>query len=41
MGKLSIANSTSVLLKFSSLLEAESYNQVAYLEYRDKQQPYF
>ena len=32
MGKLSIANSTYALLKFASLLETESYNQVAYLD---------
>ena len=30
---VSTADSTSVLLKFSSLLDIESYIQVAYLEY--------
>ena len=38
---LNIADSTSVLLKFASLLEVESYVQVVYLEYRDIQQSYF
>ena len=38
---LNIADSTSVLLKFASLLQVESYVQVVYLEYRDIQQSYF
>ena len=41
MRGLCIADGSSVLLKFASLLEAESYIQVAYLEYRDTEQSYF
>ena len=41
MRGLSIAGGTSVLLKFASLLEVESYNQLEYLEYRDIQRSYF
>ena len=37
MRGLSIADSTSVLSKFPSLLEVESYIQVPYLEYRNIQ----
>lgn len=32
---VSTADSTSVLLKFSSLLEIENYTKVAHLEYND------
>ena len=32
---------TSVLMKFNNLFEIEKYIQVAYLEYRDRQQVYF
>ena len=32
---------TSVLMKFRDLYELEKYLQVAYLEYRDRQQGYF
>ena len=32
---------TSVLMKFNDLFKIEKYIQVAYLEYRDRQQTYF
>ena len=38
MRRLNIADRASVLLNFASFLEAESYIQVAYLEYRNIQQ---
>ena len=38
---LNIPNGRSVLLKFSYIFEIEKYIQVAYLEFRDKQQIYF
>ena len=38
---LNIPNGRSVLLKFSYIFEIEKYIQVAYLEFRDKQQMYF
>ena len=38
---LSIADSTSVLFKFTSILEVESNIHVTYLQYRDIQQSYF
>lgn len=41
MRGLSIADGTSVLLTFASLLEVENYIQVAYLEYRDIKQSHF
>ena len=39
--RLNISNSRSVLLKFRYICEIEKYIQVAYLEFRDKQQMYF
>ena len=39
--RLSVIDGTSVLMKFNDLLEIEKYIQVAYLEYRDRQQVYF
>ena len=41
MWRLSIVDGTSVLSRFTNLLEAWSYIQVAYLEYRDTQQSRF
>ena len=38
---LSVAGGTSVLLKFSDLMEVEKYIQVFYLEYRSLEQSYF
>ena len=38
---LSVAGGTSVLLKFSHLMEVEKYIQVFYLEYRSLEQSYF
>ena len=38
---LSVVAGTSVLIKFKHLYELEKYLQVAYLEYRDRQQAYF
>ena len=38
---LSVIDGTSVLMKFIDLFEIEKYIQVAYLEYRDRQQVYF
>ena len=38
---LSVIVETSVLMKFRNLYELDKYLQVAYLEYRDKQQAYF
>ena len=38
---LSVINGVSVLMKFNDLFEIEKYIQVAYLEYRDRQQAYF
>ena len=38
---LTVADGTSVLLKFKNLLEVEKYMQVTYLEYRDIQRMYF
>ena len=38
---LSVIDGTSVLMKFIDLFEIEKYIQVAYLEYRDRQQAYF
>ena len=38
---LNIPNGRSVLLKFRYIFEIEKYIQVAYLEFRDKQQMYF
>ena len=38
---LSVTDETSVLMKFRDLYELDKYLQVAYLEYRDKQQAYF
>ena len=38
---LSVIDGTSVLIKFIDLFEIEKYIQVAYLEYRDRQQAYF
>ena len=40
-GTLSVVDGTSVLMKFRDLYELEKYLQVAYLEYRDRQQAYF
>ena len=37
----SVVDGTSVLMKFKDLYELEKYLQVAYLEYRDRQQAYF
>ena len=36
-----MADGTSVLMKFRDLYELEKYLQVAYLEYRARQQAYF
>ena len=36
-----MVDGTSVLMKFRDLYELEKYLQVAYLEYRDRQQGYF
>ena len=36
-----MTDGTSVLMKFNDLFEIEKYIQVAYLEYRDRQQAYF
>ena len=38
---LSVIDGTSVLMKFNDLFEIEKLIQVAYLEYRDRQQAYF
>ena len=38
---LSMVDGTSVLMKFRDLYELEKYLQVAYLEYRARQQAYF
>ena len=38
---LSVIDGTSVLMKFNDLFEIEKHIQVAYLEYRDRQQVYF
>ena len=38
---LSVVDGTPVLMKFRLLYELEKYLQVAYLEYRDRQQAYF
>ena len=38
---LIVVDVTSVLMKFRDLYELEKYLQVAYLEYRDRQQAYF
>ena len=38
---LSVIDGTSVLMKFNDIFEIEKYIQVAYLEYRYKQQAYF
>ena len=38
---LSTVDGTSVLMKFNDQFEIEEYIQVAYLEYRDRQQAYF
>ena len=39
--RLSVIDDTSVLIKFNHLFVVENYIQVAYLEYRDRQQAYF
>ena len=38
---LSAVDGASVLMKFRDLYELEKYLQIAYLEYRDRQQAYF
>ena len=38
---LCVAEGTSVLIKFESLLEMERYAQVVYLGHKDKIQSYF
>ena len=38
---LSVVDKASVLMKFRVLYELEKYLQLAYLEYRDRQQAYF
>ena len=38
---LSVVDGASVLMKFRDLYELEKYLQVAYVEYRDRQQAYF
>ena len=38
---LSVIDGTSVLMKFNDFFENEKYIQVAYSEYRDRQQAYF
>lgn len=38
---LCVANGTSILIKFDSLLCVERYVQVIYLAYKDKIQSYF
>ena len=38
---LSVIDGISVLMKFRYLYDLEKYLQVAYLEYRDRQQAYF
>ena len=38
---LSVVDRTSVLLTFRDLYELKKYLEVAYLEYRDRKQPYF
>ena len=40
-GGLSVVDGASVLMKFRDLYELEKYLQIAYVEYRDRQQPYF
>ena len=40
-GGLSVVDGASVLMKFRDLYELEKYLQVAYVEYRDRQQAYF
>ena len=37
----SVVDGTSVVMKFRYLYELEKYLQVAYLEYRERQQAYF